>query len=540
MVRLLQANPDTLNFFIKRKIKMNDTAMGNQKTASKKKVSVGIIGAGPAGLTAAYLLAKQGIAVAVLEADPKYVGGISKTVQHEGFHFDIGGHRFFSKSRQVEEFWTEILPDDMLDRPRSSRIYYRKKFFSYPLKAFEALFQLGIIESALCVLSYAKARILPIKKPVSFQDWVTNQFGERLFRIFFKTYTEKVWGMSCKDISADWAAQRIKGLSLFSAVVNALPLNRPKSKDQLIKTLIDSFRYPRKGPGMLWDACADKVRMMGGEILMGQRVDSLSWDARASRWTIVTNTNPMAKHDAPTRIVADHVISSAPMRELIPAIAPALSDQAIKSSQALGYRDFLTVTLVSKGKELFADNWIYIHDPSVKVGRIQNFKSWSPEMVPDLSYNCYGLEYFCFEGDGLWTAKDGDLIALARSEMNKLGLASPAEFVQGYVVRQPKAYPVYDEHYASHVENIRAEIDARLPTLHLVGRNGMHKYNNQDHAIMTAMLTVQNILAGKKVYDVWQVNQDAEYHESGPRPSPDAGASGLRDVPNRLPRPEAA
>lgn len=508
--------------------------MNNLVSNSSKKVSVGIIGAGPAGLTAAYLLAKQGVDVAVLEADPQYVGGISKTVKHDGFHFDIGGHRFFSKSQQVEDFWTEILPDDMLDRPRSSRIYYRKKYFSYPLKAFEALFRLGIIESALCVLSYAKARAFPIKNPVSFQDWVTNQFGSRLFNIFFKTYTEKVWGMSCKDISADWAAQRIKGLSLFSAIINALSIKKtPKNKDEVIKTLIDSFRYPRKGPGMLWEACADKVKQMGGAIMMGQKAEALRWDAATSTWRLfaraVTGSAPKAE------IIADHVISSAPMRDLVQALEPPVSEKAAASARALGYRDFLTVTLVMKGKELFEDNWIYIHDPSVKVGRIQNFKSWSPEMVPDASYNCYGLEYFCFEGDGLWSMKDDDLVILAWSEMQKLGLANEGEFVRGYVVRQAKAYPVYDEHYLKHVETIRSELETNLPTLHLVGRNGMHKYNNQDHAIMTAMLTVQNILAGKRVYDVWQVNQDAEYHEAGARPlASQHAASGLRTVPGRV------
>ena len=500
--------------------------------------SVGIIGAGPAGLTAAYLLAKQGVDVAVLEADPDYVGGISKTVKHDGFHFDIGGHRFFSKSQQVEDFWTEILPNDMLDRPRSSRIFYRSRFFSYPLKAFEALFKLGVLESLLCVLSYGKARMFPIKNPVSFQDWVTNQFGERLFRIFFKTYTEKVWGMSCKDISADWAAQRIKGLSLLSAIINAFSIRSPKSKDDVIKTLIDSFRYPRKGPGMLWEACANKVEQMGGTIFMGQKVDSLAWDSDSSTWKLTTRST--GNGNSVTTIVADHVISSAPMRELVQAISPRMSEKTTRSAKALGYRDFLTVTLALKGKELFDDNWIYIHDSSVKVGRIQNFKSWSPEMVPDPSYNCYGLEYFCFEGDGIWNMSDTDLIALAREEMRKIGLGTECEFIKGYVVRQAKAYPVYDEHYTKHVEAIRSEIEQTLPTLHLVGRNGMHKYNNQDHAIMTAMLTVQNILAGKRIYDVWQVNQDAEYLESGARPASQSGASGLRAVPSRVSQKDAA
>ena len=494
------------------------------------KTSVAIIGAGPAGLTAAYLLAKQGADVTVLEADPEYVGGISKTVKHDGFHFDIGGHRFFSKSKEVENFWTEILPNDMLERPRSSRIYYRNRFFAYPLKPFEALWNLGIIESILCVLSYLKARLHSRRNPASFEDWVINQFGERLFRIFFKTYTEKVWGMSCKDISADWAAQRIKGLSLMSAIKNAFGgmfgfgRRKPQPRDKVIKTLIDTFRYPRKGPGMMWEACAEKIKAMGGAVLMGQRADALLWND--GQWNLTCR----ASHDASvtTTITADHVISSAPIRDLVPAIQPAVSEKAREAARNLGYRDFLTVTLVLKGEKLFDDNWIYIHDPSVKVGRIQNFKSWSPEMVPHGSFGCYGLEYFCFEGDNLWSKSEDELIELAWAELRKIGLGSHSELVRGYVVRQPKAYPVYDEHYLGRVEIVRTEIERKFPTLHMVGRNGMHKYNNQDHAIMTAMLSVQNILAGKKLHDVWQVNQDAEYHESG-----------LRSVPSRIRREPA-
>ena len=529
------------SYFSNQKVVVTMDASLNTSSTSRasriKKLSVSIIGAGPAGLTAAYLLAKEGVEVTVLESDPQYVGGISKTVKHNGFHFDIGGHRFFSKSKQVEEFWNEILPNDMLDRPRSSRIYYRNQFFNYPLKPVDALLKLGIFESIRCVLSYFKARIWPHKNPVSFQDWVTNQFGSRLFIIFFKTYTEKVWGMSCKDISADWAAQRIKGLSLFSAVKSALFPNRPKSKKNLIKTLIDSFRYPRKGPGMMWETCAERVTQMGGTILMGHKAASLIWNKDSKNWKLLTQ--PASDTVEPITLVSDHIISSGPMREIVQSISPLLPGNVIQSAKGLGYRDFLTVTLVLRGKELFDDNWIYIHDPSVKVGRIQNFKSWSPEMVPDPTYGCYGLEYFCFEGDGLWTMSDPDLISLAQVELQKIGLGNECEFIQGYVVRQTKAYPIYDEHYLKHVETIREYLELHLPTLHMAGRNGMHKYNNQDHAIMTAMLTVQNILAGEKVYNVWQVNQDAEYHESGTSPSQDS-ASGLRAVPSSITQKNAA
>jgi protoporphyrinogen oxidase len=491
--------------------------------------NVVIIGAGPAGLTAAYQLAKKSVPVTVLEADPEYVGGISRTARYKGFHFDIGGHRFFAKSKEVEEFWSEILPNDMLERPRSSRIFYNGKFFSYPLKAVEALRKLGVFESARCVLSYMKARFFPYVDPRSFEDWVTNQFGARLFNIFFKTYTEKVWGMSCKEISADWAAQRIKGLSLKTAILNALWPRKPTGKGEVIKTLIDTFRYPRKGPGMMWEACARMVQVMGGTIEMGRWVVGCAYDAATGLWTV----NHRGPGGELRETKAQHVISSAPMRDLINGITPRAPERVRQAARALRYRDFLTVVLILKDRNQFSDNWIYIHDPGVKVGRIQNFKSWSPEMVPDPALNCYGLEYFCFEGDDLWSSSEADLVALAKKELTKIGLAKPEDVVDGCVVRQPKAYPVYDDHYAANVDIIRQELEDSYPNLHLVGRNGMHKYNNQDHAMMTAMLCVENILAGWKVYDLWRVNQDAEYHEAG-KAGEQSGATGLRLVPTRV------
>ena len=488
-----------------------------------------VIGAGPAGLTAAYLLAKQGFPVTVLEADPVYVGGISRTVQYKGFHFDIGGHRFFSKSKEVEDFWTEILGDGLLDRPRSSRIFYNGKFFSYPLKAFEALSKLGVVESARCVVSYAWARMKPERDEKSFEDWVSNRFGKRLFRIFFKTYTEKVWGMPCKEISADWAAQRIKGLSLASAIRSALiPRRKAKDRSQVIKTLIDTFRYPRKGPGMMWERCAREIERMGGRVRTGHRVTGCSFDADSGSWAVTA----MDGSGASETFYGEHVVSSMPIRELGGMLEPQFSERAKKAADSLKYRDFLTVGLVLKDRDAFGDNWIYIHDPKVKVGRIQNYKSWSPEMVPDPSYCCYGLEYFCFEGDGLWAMADGDLIELAKRELEQIGLARAGEVTDGCVIRQQKAYPVYDDEYAAHVDTVRREIDAMYPNLHLVGRNGMHKYNNQDHAMMTAMLTAKNIIAGERDYDVWQVNQDAEYHESGA--AGEQSASGVRRVPTRV------
>ena len=495
------------------------------------KTKVAIIGAGPAGLTAGYMLSKEDVNVVVLEADPVYVGGISRTVTYNGFHFDIGGHRFFSKSKAVEDLWTEILPNDMLVRPRSSRIFYGGKFFSYPLKPFEALLQLGVFRSTFCVLSWLKARLFPVQNPRNFEEWVSNQFGKRLFNTFFKSYTEKVWGMSCKEISADWAAQRIRGLSLGSAIKNALiPQRYNGDRSKVIKTLIHSFRYPRRGPGMMWEVCAEKMKALGGQLEMGCRVTRCSYDEASGSW-MVKYKNPLGESHT---LEAEHIISSAPMRELICGLSPAMSDRTRHAAESLKYRDFITVMLILKDRRMFDDNWIYIHDPSVKVGRVQNFRSWSPEMVPEPDKVCYGLEYFCFEGDGLWESSDSDLIGLARRELVQIGLAKEGDFIDGCVVRQKKAYPVYDDDYARHVATIRQELETRYPNLHLVGRNGMHKYNNQDHAMMTAMLCVENILADAKLYDLWQVNSDAEYHEQGPAAAEETNGSALRLVPTRV------
>ena len=491
-----------------------------------------VIGAGPAGLTAGYMLAKAGRDVLILESDPTYVGGISRTVSYKGYLFDIGGHRFFSKSREVVDLWNEILPDDFIERPRLSRIYYDGKFYSYPLKAFEALRNLGIVESVACVVSYLKARAQPHPDPQTFHDWVRNQFGERLFQIFFKTYTEKVWGMSCDAISADWAAQRIKGLDLGAAIGHALlaPLKRWRAAPAdgpVIKTLIESFRYPRRGPGMMWDAAAAKIRDRGGRVLLDRTVDGLTWNEALRIWTVSVRRSDGSRES----YTAKHVVSSAPLGTLVGAIKPT----PISSfhARALKYRDFVTVALICKARTTFPDNWIYIHDPAVKVGRVQNFGSWSPEMIPDDRYTCLGLEYFCFEGDGLWNAPDDELVALAKREIAHVGLAAPEDVADACVVRQPKAYPVYDEDYRDNVEMIRLDLESSFPTLHLVGRNGMHKYNNQDHAMMTAMLAVRNILAGERIYDLWGVNEDAEYGEAGVAGAEEALAS-ERLVPRKV------
>jgi protoporphyrinogen oxidase len=479
---------------------------------TKARPSVVCIGAGPAGLTAGYLLAKEGASVTVLEQDPVYVGGISRTATYKGFAFDIGGHRFFSKSAEVNALWTELLGNDFLDRPRKSRIYYRGRLFEYPIQAFDALFKLGPFEALRCVLSYLEVKARPAPEAKTFEEWVTNRFGTRLFEIFFKTYTEKVWGMKCSEISADWAAQRIKDFSLSKAIWHAIaPQKSGSAGGKVIKTLINSFRYPRRGPGMMWEETAKRIGVLGGDILLGRQVTCLQWPGDDASWLVTMRDSGGAEHS----LTCDHVISTMPMRELVRALCPAAPDGMRRAADGLRYRDFLTVALIVKDRNVFDDNWIYIHEPGVKVGRIQNYKSWSPEMVPDARLNCYGLEYFCFEGDGLWAAGDAELIRLASDELVALGLADRGDILDGTIVRQPKAYPVYDEGYQGRVTAIRQALEVQYPTLHLVGRNGMHKYNNQDHAMMTAMLTVENIKQGKRVFDVWQVNQDAEYHEDG-------------------------
>ncbi|MBX7458636.1 NAD(P)/FAD-dependent oxidoreductase [Qipengyuania sp. 1NDH17] len=501
------------------------------ENATTLKVDVAIIGAGPAGLTAGYLLTKQGKSVAIIEKDETYVGGISRTVEHEGYRFDIGGHRFFSKSQQVVDLWNEILgEDDFIQRPRMSRIYYEGKFYSYPLRAFEALWNLGILRSTVCMASYLQYKLFPKKDVKSFEDWTTNQFGHKLYSIFFKTYTEKVWGMPCNEMSADWAAQRIKGLSLWGAVVDGLKrslgLNKKPNDGQAVKTLLETFRYPRLGPGMMWEAARDKILATGkGHVIMGHGLKQLSSDGKGG-WRMSAEGK-----DGEVVVEAAHAISSAPMRELSKRLHPL--PQSTLQANDLKYRDFLTVALMVEGEDLFPDNWIYIHDSKVKVGRVQNFRSWSPEMIPDEDMACVGLEYFCFEGDGLWSMEDDDLVKLATDEMEILGLVDRKKVKSGAVVRQEKAYPVYDEDYAANVDAMRIELEEKHPTLHLVGRNGMHRYNNQDHAMMTAMLTVENIIAGERLYDTWCVNEDAEYHEAG-----DEGAE--RSLPSRQPSEDQA
>jgi len=462
-----------------------------------------IMGAGPAGLTAAWELAKARRDVVVWEADPRYVGGISRTVEANGFRFDIGGHRFFSKSPEVNEVWREIMPDDFIDCPRLSRIYYRKKFFAYPLEALDSFLKLGPFETLRILGSYVHAKLAPIRPETTFAQWVTNRFGRRLFEMFFKSYTEKVWGISCDEISADWAAQRIKGLSLREAVLSAF---RGKKAAPTAKTLVRNFFYPRLGPGQMWETATRKIAGQGGKIHLDRRVKTVHWDETGV--THLTGVNGQGEF---FQQEGTHFISSIPLQELMLALDPPPPPEVLAAAKALRYRDFVTVCLVVNRADVFPDTWIYIHDPSVKVGRVQNYKNWSAAMVPDPKLTSLGLEYFCFEGDGLWTATDHDLADLAVREAEQIGLITRAEVQNAFVVRMPKAYPIYDQEYQKHVETIRAWV-SQFHNLQPVGRNGMHHYNNQDHSMMTAMLAAKNIQGGR--FDCWKVNTEAEYHEA--------------------------
>ncbi len=481
-----------------------------------------IAGAGPAGLTAAYELTRHGGSCVVLESEAQLVGGISRTDSYKGYRFDIGGHRFFSKSEEVNGLWREILGDQLVTRRRLSRIYYDRRFFHYPLKPLDAFAKLGPVRSARILISYIRARLRPIAPERSFEDWTVNRFGRLLFEMFFKTYTEKVWGMSTSEISADWAAQRIKGLNLTKTVLNALFGGRARGKGEVIKTLIDSFQYPRLGPGQMWEAARDKVRAGGNAVHHDRRVARIEHDGSAVRSFLTVDSKLKA-----TRYHGKHFLSTLPIRELIRAMDPPAPAEVIEAAESLRYRDFLTVVLILDRAETFPDNWIYIHEPEVRVGRIQNFKNWSPDLVPDPSKSSLGLKYFCFEGDDLWSKSDADLIELGRREIDSIGLARSADVIDGCVVRMPKAYPVYDDAYQDHLRVVRGWLK-HLGNLELAGRNGMHKYNNQDHSMMTALLAARNIL-GLGHFDTWKVNTDAQYHEEAGDAAEDA-----RSVPRRV------
>ncbi|MEZ5284677.1 MAG: NAD(P)/FAD-dependent oxidoreductase [Vicinamibacterales bacterium] len=475
---------------------------------SRPRTDVLIIGAGPAGLTAAHALMQRGRRVTVLEKDDQ-VGGLARTVTYKGFRFDIGGHRFFTRVEGLRDLWRSMLGADFLTRPRLSRIFYDGHYFSYPLRPLNALRGLGLVNAVRVAGSYLHSRLRPIEHVVSFEDWVVNRFGRRLFDVFFRTYTEKVWGMPCSEIGAQWAAQRIQSLSLWTAVTDMLfrRFRRPGSAP--VKSLIEQFEYPRLGPGMMWEAFQARIEEGGQEVVLGANVTGI---------THRDGTVEAVSYEQGGRTVTervDAVLSTMPLRELVESLSPAPPVDVRAAAARLQYRAFLTVALIVEQPEVFEDNWIYVHDPGVKLGRIQNFKNWSPDMVPDRRRTCLGLEYFCAEGDDLWRMTDDELIALGRRELVALGLAKADAISDGSVVRMPHAYPVYSTDYHEAVAVIRDYL-AGFTNLQVAGRNGMHKYNNQDHSMVTAMLAAENLMGGSA--DPWGVNADDEYHESDQHP----------------------
>jgi len=493
-----------------------------------EKPNVVIIGAGPAGLTAGWELVKRDVPVTILEGD-SIAGGISRTAEREGWRFDIGGHRFFTKVPEVEKLWHEILPDeDFLLRPRSSRIFYNGKLYDYPLKAGNALRNLGYVEAAKCIASYAAARIRPPKDQSDYESWLVARFGWRLHRTFFKTYTEKVWGVPVSEMPSDWAAQRVKSLSLSNAIINAV---LPKRNQKEITSLIEEFQYPKYGPGMMWETAATKIDGKGGRIIFEEKVSKIHHSGGRATGLTTTVTGgygpgagaPEASRTdigAETHYDADEIISSMSFSSLLKAMDPAPPAHVLAAADALRYRDFLTVALVVPESAGFPDNWIYIHSRDVKVGRIQNFASWSPFLVKE-GRGCLGLEYFVFAGDEMWESSDEDLIALGTKELARLGFVQADQVERGFVVRMPKAYPYYDSDYKKNVEIMRGWLAENTPNVHPVGRNGMHRYNNQDHSMFTAVLTVENMVDGKN-HDVWSVNVDEDYHEEASTRRPSA------------------
>jgi protoporphyrinogen oxidase len=456
-----------------------------------------VIGGGPAGLSAGYLIAKAGHKVIVLEADDQ-VGGIAKTVvDPEGYRFDLGGHRFFTKNKEVDDLWHEIMGDEFLKRPRMSRIFWRGKYLDYPLKGMDVVKKLGPVEVVRCTGSYLWASVKPKGKEDNFEQWVSNRFGKRLFSHFFKGYTEKVWGVPTTELRAEWAAQRIKGLSFSSAVKAALFGNRGNK----IKSLIQEFNYPRFGPGQMWEQMTTSIEEMGGEVRLNTPAIKIEM-----------KDGQVVKVHTPTEVLEPRAtISSLPLRHTIGMSEPPAPQEVQDAAQGLRYRDFLTVALVLDGEDLFPDTWIYIHEDHVRVGRIQNFRAWSPWMIPDPDTACVGMEYFCFKGDDLWDSTDEELVALATKELEELGLADSSRVRRGHVVRVPKAYPMYDEDYAERVDAIRGFIDP-LKGFQQVGRNGLHRYNNSDHSMLSAMRAVDNVLDGA-THDIWAVNVESVYHE---------------------------
>jgi protoporphyrinogen oxidase len=429
------------------------------------------------------------------------VGGIAKTIEFNGYRFDLGGHRFFTKLKPIQRLWEELMGDEFLTRPRLSRIYYNGKFFSYPIEAKDVVGRLGLVEATRCALSYLWASRHRNDDAETFEEWVTARFGRRLYDAFFRSYTEKVWGIPGSEIRSLWAAQRIKNFSLGKAIMSVLGLRR-----EHVTTLIEEFRYPRLGPGQMWEAFAEHARQTGVDVHLNQRCVSVK-HSNNRVYEIVTRQNG----DVYEREV-DSVISTLALNDLVLSLDPPPPPEVQAAAHKLRYRDFVLVALMTTEAEPFPDNWIYLHDPETRAGRVQNYGAWSADMVrPDTT--CLGVEYFCFRGDDIWEMPDREAVELATNELARIGLLDPAKVVDGVKVLVPKAYPMYDSNFEDAVATIRSYL-AEFENLQTCGRNGLHRYNNQDHSMWTAILATLNLLddAG---HDVWSVNTEADYHEEG-------------------------
>lgn len=458
-----------------------------------------IIGAGPAGISAAYTLSKQNIGVEIFESSSD-IGGMSKSFDLWGQRVDLGPHRFFSKEPIVNTFFNEIIKEEYTIVNRLTRIYYKNKYFDYPLRLFNVLQNLRIDTIANVLLDYSKQKLFPIKNPNTFEKWVTNRFGKKLYTIFFKHYTEKLWGIPCSKIDADWAAQRIKNLSLYEAVISALKRNKGNTH----KTLVDQFAYPKGGTGSLYEKAINEIEKLGGVVHVNTPVQKLIIENNVCKGVISSDGN---------HHYADHVISSMPLTLLLKGIND-VPKPVIEASEKLYFRNTILVYLEVQQEDLFEDNWIYIHSPDVKHGRITNFRNWCPSLNRDKKSSILCLEFWAFEDEELWTASDNFLTDLAIKELLKLNLISSENLVdQSKIIRVPKCYPVYEIGYYDHLKKIETFLDT-IDGITPIGRYGSFKYNNQDHSILMGILAAENLLYNKNV-NLWEINTDTDYQEDG-------------------------
>jgi protoporphyrinogen oxidase len=457
---------------------------------------VAVIGAGPAGITCAYELAKRGTAVDVYEADSA-PGGMAKSIELWDQKVDLGPHRFFSKDPRVNRLWAEVAGDDYEMVERLTRIFYKQRFFYYPLKPFNALKNLGPVEAAACLLSYAKEKVRPTPQDDSFESWVTSRFGRRLFSIFFKTYTEKLWGIPCSELDADFAAQRIKKLSLYEAVKNALLGNRGNEH----KTLVDAFAYPHGGSGAIYERMARGVEERGGRVRYGAPIRRIAMEnGRAAG--VETMDGAMRAYD--------RVVSTMPFTDLVRGLGTA-PDAVLEQVDRLRFRNTVLVYLLVQGSGLFRDNWLYVHAADLQMGRMTNFRNWVPHLYGDQEDTILALEYWCYDKDAMWRASDDELAAMARREAEATGLLEGRPVLRAHAVRIPRSYPVYDRGYGRRVREVEQWLDT-VQGLTVIGRGGAFKYNNQDHSMLMGLLAAENIAEGAG-HNLWAINTDYEYHE---------------------------